>query len=103
MIAGRGREETFNNDYPATPFLGPPTQVWWVSYWSMNSSFKPLCELDDKQGVTHVMFSWHLCRFYVAPSPGGLGFVPAAERLFILLGLNSEGEVFAPRACMFKE
>ncbi len=92
-----------NNDYPATPFLGPPTQVWWVGYWSMNSSFKPLCELDDKQGVTQVLFSWHLCRFYVAPSPGGLGFVPAAERLFILLGLNSEGEFFAPRFCMFKE
>jgi hypothetical protein len=29
--------------------------------------------------------------------------VPAAERLFILLGLNSEGEFFAPRFCMFKE
>ncbi len=39
----------------------------------------------------------------MAPSPGGLGFVPAAERLFILLGLNSEGEFFAPRFCMFKE
>jgi hypothetical protein len=76
-----------NNDYPATPFLGPPTQVWWVSYWSMNSSLNPLCELDDKQGVTHVLFSWHLCRFYVAPSPGGLGFGPAAERFLKLIAM----------------